>query len=298
MIEIFRFQAAEIKNRKRLDEFLFERIGAVSKMHLRRLITQEKCLVNGKPENSGYHLKTGDKIEIEVDLSAETSMKPEPIPLEIIFEDEEIIVVNKPAEILVHPTRGVKSGTLLNALSFHFNSRESDDKDSRRFVRPGLVHRLDKQTSGLMVIAKTNQSHRFMADHFKRKLVEKKYYALVDGIVEKDSGEITAPIGCDEDLKLWRVMENGKKAETHFRVLERKNYSTLLELEPVTGRTNQLRAHCAFSGHPIVGDTQRGGKEFSRLCLHAYKLSFWHPIKNLRLEFETKIPVEFGFVVN
>lgn len=307
-MKIFRFQVSENVRKFRLDDFLFKRIGALSKMYLRRLINQEKCLVDGIPQKPGYHLKLGETVEVEVDLSAVTSMKPESIPLEILFEDEDIIVVNKPAGMLVHPTLGVKSGTLLNALAFHFNkslesgverleSNAEDSQlqtpDSQLFIRPGLIHRLDKQTSGLMVIAKNKRANRILSDHFRRKIVEKKYFALVEGIVEKESGEINALVGQDETLKLWRVMENGKSAQTRFQVIERRTETTLLELEPVTGRTNQLRAHCEFINHPIVGDTDRGGREFSRLCLHAAKLKFFHPNGGTgKMSFETDLPEE------
>jgi 23S rRNA pseudouridine1911/1915/1917 synthase len=160
------------------------------------------------------------------------------------------------------------------------------------FIRPGLVHRLDKQTSGLIVIAKSVAVHRKLARLFQRKYVEKKYLALVDGVVEKDEGTINASIGRIADEKRWDLQEGGKSSETRFRVIERRGNSTLLELEPVTGRTNQLRIHCASIGHPIVGDVTRGGSEFERLCLHAWKLSFRHPIsKSLHL-FER--PLDFS----
>ncbi len=316
MIEKFRFQVDATSRRLRLDEFLFGRIGALSKMHLRRLLSEGACALNGISASgkAGYRVQENDLVEIEADLSAATSMKPEAIPLEILLEDDEIIVVNKPAEILVHPTRGVKSGTLLNALSYHLN-REGIETQRRRdtektqeikfsdqskiqnpkpkIVRPGLVHRLDKKTSGLMVIAKTPRAHHILADHFQRKLVEKKYAAVVEGTVEEDFGVINAPIGQDETLKQWRVSESGKPSETRFRVLERRADTTLLELEPVTGRTNQLRIHCEFINHPIVGDTERGGREFSRLCLHAFGLCFWHPSQAERMKFEIPLPQEF-----
>ncbi len=144
-----------------------------------------------------------------------------------------------------------------------------------------------------MVIAKTPRAHAILSGHFQRKLVEKRYLALVDGIVTEDSGTINAPIGRFAEEKIWNIKENGKAAETRFRVIERRDKTTLLELEPVTGRTNQLRIHCAHTGHPIVGDPKYGGREFSRLCLHAWKLSFWHPNGNRWLEFESEIP-KFG----
>jgi 23S rRNA pseudouridine1911/1915/1917 synthase len=164
------------------------------------------------------------------------------------------------------------------------------------FIRPGLIHRLDKQTSGLMVIAKTARAHRILADHFKRKLVEKRYLAVVEGSVAEDEGMIRESIGRFAEHKHWGVKHDGKHAETRFRVRERHTDHTLLELEPVTGRTNQLRIHCASIGHPIVGDIQRGGREFERLCLHAYKLCFRHPNGSEGLNFEAAVPREFGLV--
>ncbi len=292
----FEFQVEANFAKTRLEDYLCEKFPHLSKMYLRELIKEAKCEVNGIAENRGRKLRLGDFIEIEADLQRETAMMPQAIPLEIVFEDEEIIVIHKPAGMLVHPTHRDKNGTLLNALSYHLNSRfqipnsKLEERGSTnlesKVVRPGLIHRLDKQTSGLMVVAKTARAHRILAAHFQKKRVEKKYLALVEGIVEADSGTIVAPIGRFAEIKYWNVKEDGKHSETRFRVKKRDADSTLLELEPVTGRTNQLRIHCAFIGHPIVGDTARGGREFRRLCLHAYKLSFWHPNGNERMEFE------------
>jgi 23S rRNA pseudouridine1911/1915/1917 synthase len=300
--ETLHFQVDETSRRLRLDEFLFDKIRGVSKMYLRDLIKTEKCLVNGAVENRGYRLRANDFVEIELDRRVERAMKPEPLALEIVYEDAEIIVVNKAAGMLMHPNFAQKTGTLLNALAYYLNQSrepgvESQEKesgfrlstpDSRPFIRPGLIHRLDRETSGLVVVAKTLRAHRILSDHFRRKLVEKKYFALVEGEVKEDSGTILAPIGRDAEIRLWSVKADGKHAETRFRVKERLSDSTLLELEPVTGRTNQLRVHCAHIGHPIIGDEWHSRREFPRLCLHAYKLSFWHPNGNRRMEFETK----------
>lgn len=299
------FQISETVRKNRLDNFLFEEIKAVSKMYLRQLLKNDKCTINGKPEKAGYHLQSGDFVEIEVDLDADTAMKPEDIALEIIFEDAEIIVVDKPSGMLVHPTLGQKSGTLLNALNFYLNHKsrllqtntatnQSNTQHLKsKIVRPGLVHRLDRQTSGLMIIAKTSRAHSVLCDHFQRKLVEKRYLAMVGGVVEKDSGTIDAPIGNFADERRWGVKADGKTAETRFRVRQRFADKTMLELEPVTGRTNQLRIHCAFIGHSIIGDQLYNGREFSRLCLHAAKLRFWHPTGNERLDFTSALPKEF-----
>jgi 23S rRNA pseudouridine1911/1915/1917 synthase len=290
-------------------------------MYLRRIVRDEECEVNGRFENVGYRVRGGDFVEIELDLTRENSMRPENVPLDVVFEDDHLIVINKPPGMLVHPTNRDKNGTLLNALVFHVNaerlsnaecgtrnaefavggSQDEHDTDLHdvglhsnsafrvphsAFIRPGLVHRLDKQTSGLIVIAKSVRIHRSLAKQFQRKFVEKKYLALVEGSVKPDSGTIDAAIGRFAEKKHWDVKPGGKHAETRFLVRERRDDSTLLELEPVTGRTNQLRIHCASIGHPIVGDVTRGGREFERLCLHAWKLTFRHPIDRNDLSFE------------
>jgi 23S rRNA pseudouridine1911/1915/1917 synthase len=291
VLERFEFQIAKEDHKKRLEDFLLDRFRSLSKMYLRETIKTEKCEVNGRLENRGYRLRANDFVEIELDTAREHSMKPQNIPFEIIFEDKELLVANKASGMLVHPTHWEKNGTLLNAITYHLNTGAKADAD---FIRPGLVHRLDKDTSGLIVIAKTSRAHRILADHFHRKLVEKRYVALVEGIVKENEGVIDAPIGRFAEEKLWNIKPDGKHAESRFRVIKRNKDSTLLELEPVTGRTNQLRIHCAYIGHPIVGDHRYNGREFSRLCLHAQKLRFWHPNGNLRLEFEAALPPEIN----
>ena len=295
-------------------------------MYLREIVRDGKCEVNGRHENVGYRVRGGDFIEIELDPSRQTAMRPENVVLDIVFEDEHIVVVNKPSGMLVHPTHRDKSGTLLNALAFHLNRRNAEPGENAEcgsrnaesvwpleslspstegknsnsafrvphspLVRPGLVHRLDKQTSGLIVVAKSVRSHRLLARQFHRKVVEKKYVALVDGSVRDQEGIIEGTIGRFADEKRWDIKHDGKHSETRYRVLRRHADTTLLELEPVTGRTNQLRIHCASIGHPIVGDVSRGGREFQRLCLHAQRLAFRHPATNEGVEFERQI--DFG----
>lgn len=283
------------EHKMRLEDWLFARFSRLSRMYLREVVRNEDCEVNGRTENVGYRLRADDFVEITLDQTRENSMRPEDIPLDIVYEDEHLVVVNKPAGMLVHPTNRDKNGTLLNALVFHLNVESvphSAFTNHSTVIRPGLVHRLDKQTSGLIVIAKSVRVHRSLARQFQKKFVEKKYLALVDGLVEEDHGTIVAAIGRYGDEKRWDVKEGGKHAETRFKVKERRNDSTLLELEPVTGRTNQLRIHCASLGHPIVGDVARGGRAFERLCLHAWKLSFRHPVSRDDLTFEQ--PVTFG----
>ncbi len=264
----------------RLEDFLLGEFRSFSKMYLRELVKNAEVEVNGRHENIGYKLKPNDFVEITVDRTRGTAMRAEAIDLDIVFEDNDLIVVNKPAGMLVHPSHRENSGTLLNALTFYLNRIET----SQPVIRPGLIHRLDKQTSGLVVTAKNPKAHAKLCDHFMRKRVEKRYLALVEGLVDQDEGGIKAPVGRDADLKLWMVKEDGKHAESRYWVRERYADTTLLELEPVTGRTNQLRIHCELLGHPIIGDVQRGGREFERLCLHAYKLAFPHPTDRRRIE--------------
>lgn len=284
------------ERKKRLEDLLFDRFGGLSKMYLRARVRDGKCEVNGRFENVGYRLSPNDYVEIELDLSRENSMRPQELPLDILFEDQQLIVINKPTEMLVHPTNRDKSGTLLNALSYHFNKRSG--LDNRDVIRPGLVHRLDKGTSGVMVIAKTARAHRSLSAQFQKKYVQKRYLALVAGIVREDVGEVDDPIGRFAEEKRWNVMHGGKPALTKYRVRERFARTTLLELEPITGRTNQLRIHSAHIGHPIVGDTARGGMDFVRLCLHAFRLSFWHPVTKEALTFESGVPESFGIAIS
>ena len=293
MLKRFEFQIQKEFHKKRLDEFLFETFDSLSKMYLRNIIKDKNCELNGYIANSGMRLKTNDFIEIEVDTDRETAMKPQKINFEIVYEDDEILVVNKPENLLVHPTHREKSGTLLNGLSYYLNQNSK----SKIVIRPALIHRLDRQTSGLLLVSKTKRAAGILGAHFMKRLVEKKYLAIVGGVLEKDSGEINEPIGRFEEEKHWNVKADGKEAQTRFRVVERFADKTLLELEPVTGRTNQLRIHTAFIGHPIIGDTVYNGREFSRLCLHAAKLKFRHPSKNETVELKSELPLDIKMLL-
>lgn len=265
-------------------------------MYLRKVVRDGGCEVNGRNENVGFRVRANDFIEIDLDLQRENSMRPQEIAIEVIFEDEHLIVVNKPNGMLVHPTNIDKTGTLLNALSYHFNHRE--EASGVPAIRPGLVHRLDKETSGLMVIAKSTRAHQNLSRQFQRKYVEKRYVALVEGVISDNEGIIDLPIGRFAEEKRWDIKEDGKQSESRFWVRERYSDKTLIELEPVTGRTNQLRIHCASIGHPIVGDVSRGGREFERLCLHAFRLAVRHPFTREDLEFTTGVPESFGVTVS
>jgi 23S rRNA pseudouridine1911/1915/1917 synthase len=287
MNERFEIQVLPEENRMRLEDLLFDRFRNLSKLYLREIVRSEKCEVNGRIENRGHRLRPNDFIEISLDPRKQNSMVPQPIPLEIVHDDIEFAVVDKPAGMLAHPSHRDKTGTILNALAYHFNNPPKGT-----YIRPGLVHRLDKDTSGLLVVSKTTRAHAKLATQFEKKQVEKRYLAVVAGIVESDEGSIDLPIGRLVEKKLWTAMDGGRPSETRFRVLERGDSSTLLELVPVTGRTNQLRIHCAAIGHPILGDTPRGGPPARRLFLHSHKLSFRHPAGRETLTFES--PVDFA----
>ncbi|HEV8160668.1 MAG TPA: RluA family pseudouridine synthase, partial [Pyrinomonadaceae bacterium] len=197
MLKKFEFQVEETFHRKRLDTFLFDKFSSLSKIYLRNIINNKNCEVNGYDANTGTRIKRNDFIEITVDTERETAMQPQEMPLEIVFEDAHILIVNKPFGLLVHPTHREKNGTLLNGLAFYLN------QNSTKTIRPGLVHRLDRQTSGLIVITKTQKALRILNNYFKRKLVEKRYYALVEGGVKENEGKIDAPIGRYAEEKYW-----------------------------------------------------------------------------------------------
>lgn len=327
MKESLQFQIEQATARQRLDEFLAARLGQLSRLRIASLLAEGACTVNKRTARAGQQIKHGDIVELLLDERAPGAMTPEPLGLEIIYEDEHLLVLVKPAGMLVHPTRGVKSGTLANALAYYLNrelieeskaasieskSNEFDAKDSlsqssnlqmhesefRAVVRPGMVHRLDCATSGLMVIAKHQRALSILSRHFHHRLVEKRYLALVRGRIVEDEHLIDAPIGRDPyEQPHWRVMEDGKHAETRLRVLERRESLTLVELEPVTGRTNQLRIHCAQLGHPIIGDKWYGGESADgRLCLHAARLCFHHPAGGEWMEFVSPLPEEIRAV--
>jgi 23S rRNA pseudouridine1911/1915/1917 synthase len=307
-----KFHVGEESDGQRLDDFLAERVETLSRMHIAALLARGECAVNGDESRAGRRLRAGDSVEVAPPEDVANSMTPEDAPLEVVHEDEHIVVVVKPAGQLVHPTRGVKRGTLANALAYHLNRFRKDEggrmKDEviavepsfhpssfrlHPFIRPGLVHRLDRDTSGLMVVAKTRAAHARLSQHFQRRLVEKRYTAVVAGVVERDELTVNAPVGRDEDARpRWRVTEHGRHAETRLRVVERRARRTLVELEPVTGRTNQLRIHCAHAGHPVVGDALYSREPHARLCLHASRLAFRHPATNEWAEFRAQAPAE------
>ncbi len=277
----------------RLDAFVSAKLQRISQTRIKRLISEGDVLVNGAKSTKGVKLQPGDRVTVRIFASDKSSATPEPIPLEVLFEDDHIIVIDKPVGLLVHPSRHEKSGTLTNGLAWHFW------KTSGEAIRPGLVHRLDRNTSGVIVVAKTARAHRTLSKHFRERWVRKFYLALVSGIVEKNEGEIDAPIGFDQkQWPHWRVLDDGRAARTLYRVKRRFAAHTLLELEPLTGRTHQLRIHCNLIGHPILGDpfySASPDPAASRLGikthqLHAERLVFRHPATNQEMDISAPLP--------
>ena len=290
----FEFEAGTDK--PRLDDFVAAQLPKISLTRIRRLISEGDVLLNNEKSLKGVRLRPGDKVSVKIFSAEKSSATPEPIPLDILFEDDHIIAVNKPIGLLAHPSNTEKSGTLTNALAYHFW------ETSGEAIRPGIVHRLDRNTSGVMVIAKTPRAHRTLSKHFRERWVKKYYLGLVSGRVERDSGEINAPIGSDPKVwPHWRVIqvsEGGRPAQTLYRVKRRFKAHTLVELEPLTGRTHQLRIHCDLIGHPIVGDPIYAPTadqiaiihKLKHHLLHAARLVFRHPATGKEMNLEAPMP--------
>jgi 23S rRNA pseudouridine1911/1915/1917 synthase len=286
---------------KRIDVYLTELLADLTRSQLQRLIEENKVLVNGQTVKANYKLKAQDRIICLLSEPEIAAVLPEKMPLEIIYEDEDLIVVNKPRGMLVYPASGNYSGTLVNALLDHCGEL-SQAKDS---LRPGIVHRLDKDTTGLIVAAKKNDIHEELVRQFKTGVVQKEYLALVHGVITEPGGIIDAPIGRDPKnrLRMAVILKNSKQAVTKYEVIERLENYTLLQCRLVTGRTHQIRVHLAYLRHPVVGDfkyitskvQQEKGRDLGLKgqALHAFSLSFIHPRSSERLAFVVAPPEDF-----
>ncbi len=288
----------------RLDVFLASWLG-ISRSMAEKLIESETAFVNGRAEAKRYTVKSGDKLECTPPAPKEISAEPEDIPLDIIYEDSDIIVINKPSGMVVHPAHGNYDGTLVNALLHHCKNTLSGINGA---LRPGIVHRIDKDTSGLLVVAKNDEAHRGLALQLADHHITREYYALVIGGFKDDFGTVDLPIGRhSKERKKMAVTEGGRCAVTHYEVLERFGSVTLLKLSLETGRTHQIRVHMSHLGHPLLGDTVYGGgkTKFERehcayidgQCLHAKRLSFTHPISGKPVSFETELPNNFKHLI-
>jgi len=289
---------------KRLDAYLASQISNWSRARLQRLIEDAEVLVNGESAKASYKLHNQDQVEIDLASLPTSQFIPENIPLEVVYEDDTLIVINKPAGLIVHPGAGIASGTLANALAYHF-SKLSTQAGS---FRPGIVHRINKGTSGLLVVAKTEQAHEHLAEQFRQRTVYKSYVALVHGNLETQSGRIEQPIARDQRNRVrMAVNRSGRAALSLYRVRQRYQRFTLLDIELKTGRTHQIRVHLAWLKHPVVGDDLYGGgrdnsiqdsqlrnqvRKLGRQFLHSEKLGFIHPRTQASMSFSAPLPDE------
>ncbi|CCY46306.1 pseudouridine synthase [Firmicutes bacterium CAG:822] len=274
------------QNDIRLDNFLTE-VMEVSRSQVTKMIKAKEVLVNGKNVKPGFMLKENDTVIVNhVD---EDGVKPEKMDLDIVYEDDDVIVVNKANGVVVHPGAGNHSGTLVNGLLYHTKLSDINGE-----VRPGIVHRIDAYTTGLLMIAKNNRAHEILAEELAEKKTYRKYVALVWGVIESDSGEIDAPIGRSKnDRKKMAIRADGKEAITHFKVLKRYEKATLIELRLETGRTHQIRVHMNYIGHPVVNDPVYGNRKLfddTGQCLHAKELGFVHPTTGEYMQFDSELP--------
>lgn len=279
---------------KRIDVYLAEMIDNMSRSQIQKIIGDGNVVVNEKIVKSNYKLKEDDEIVLNLPEPVALKIEPENIPIEIVYEDNDLVVVNKPQGMVVHPAPGNYSGTLVNALLFHCKNLSSING----VIRPGIVHRIDKDTSGILVVAKNDISHRSLAEQIKEHSVNRIYLAIAEGIVKDDEGTINKPIARHHvDRKKMAIVEGGREAITHYRVLERFRENTYIQCKLKTGRTHQIRVHMSSIGHPLVGDPVYGYKKqkykLEGQALHAATLGFIHPTKNEYMEFTSTPPRYF-----
>lgn len=282
----------------RLDQAIVQRVPDVSRAQVQRLIKTGEVTVNGRPTRPAYRVEAGDQIVIRLPDEPEQAIRPEAIPLDILYEDASLLVINKPAGMVVHPAYGHTSGTLVNALLAHC----PQIADVGGIERAGIVHRLDRDTSGILLVAKDIGTHAELQRQFKRRQVVKAYLALVEGDVQPSEGIIDAPVGRDKrQRQRMAVVHTGREATTSYRVKERFPHHTLLEVRPHTGRTHQVRVHLAWLGHPVVGDRVYGFRHQrllpERLFLHAWRIRFTHPTTEEEMSFEAPLPAELEAVL-
>ncbi len=306
-VESLRFLVDGTAAGTRLDAFLASQIDGWSRSRLQRLIEDEDVLVNDLAVKSSYKVRENDEIDVELTELPVTRFEPEDIPLDIVYEDEHLAVINKPAGMVVHPGAGVQSGTLANAIAHHFSLAT---RHSSLATRLGIVHRLDKDTSGLIVVAKSDEIHEALSEQFRERLVYKSYIALVHGSPDKNSATIDAPIGRNKHNRLrMKVANHGRSAISIWKVRQRFTKFTLVDVEIKTGRTHQIRVHMAYINHPVVGDEiynegrdntiadsdiKNAVHSMGRFFLHAERLAFTHPKTGEQLTFTSELAKELA----
>ena len=297
MEEKIRIEVENLEKNERIDKYLSSKLDdSLSRAKIQKLIDEELILVNDKVIKSSYKVSNGDVILI-TDKEEDMSVKPEKMDIDIVYEDDDVMVINKKSGVVVHPAPGNYNGTLVNGLMY----LSKDLSHVNGEFRPGIVHRIDKDTSGLLIVAKNDKAHRILAEELKEKKIKRKYIALVSGVINHDIGEIDAPIGRDpsDRKKMCVTSTNSKDAITHFRVLERYKNVSLIECELETGRTHQIRVHMKYINHPVINDPVYGKNnhgEFGQL-LHAKEITFTHPTTKEVMTFSCEVPEEFNKIL-
>ncbi|MBD3233917.1 MAG: RluA family pseudouridine synthase [candidate division Zixibacteria bacterium] len=301
---------------QRLDIYCKHLLEDITRSRIKNLIDDEKILINGQPVKAGYTLKEGDILDLTIPPPAESEIKPENIPLDIVYQDRDMLVVDKPAGMVVHPAAGNYTGTLVNALLYHIKDLSGIGGE----VKPGIVHRLDKDTSGLLLVAKTDQAHLRLSEQIRNRIVKRLYKTIVIGDLPQNEGDLRFPIGrsSSDRTKMTVTHKGSRDAHTQYNVIERFGRYTFAQMRLQTGRTHQIRVHLSHSGYPVLGDPDYGGREqppgildkreldlwrklmkvLERQALHAYHLTFEHPISGKSVTFESSLPDDFQEAIN
>lgn len=300
MDEIREFLVLEDEEGDRLDVYLSSQLGDMSRSYIQKIIKDKKVKVNGKEEKAKYLVKEDDKVVIEIPAPKLLEVLPQDIPIDIVYEDTDVLIINKPQDMVVHPAPGNYENTLVNAIIYHCKDKLSSING---VIRPGIVHRIDKDTSGLLMIAKNNNSHNSLAEQLKDHSITREYEFICHGVVKEDKITVNKPIGRNpKDRLKMAVVPGGKNAVTHFEVVQRFENFTHMKARLETGRTHQIRVHALSINHPLLGDPVYGPKnnkfKTNGQTLHAKKLGFIHPSKNEYIEFDSELPNYFKDIIN
>ncbi|MCR8745310.1 RluA family pseudouridine synthase [Romboutsia lituseburensis] len=300
MDEIREFLVLEDEEGDRLDVYLSSQLGDMSRSYIQKIIKDKKVKVNGKEEKAKYLVKEDDKVIIEIPAPKLLEVLPQDIPIDIVYEDNDVLIINKPQDMVVHPAPGNYENTLVNAIIYHCKDKLSSING---VIRPGIVHRIDKDTSGLLMIAKNNNSHNSLAEQLKDHSITREYEFICHGVVKEDKITVNKPIGRNpKDRLKMAVVPGGKNAVTHFEVVQRFENFTHMRARLETGRTHQIRVHALSINHPLLGDPVYGPKnnkfKTNGQTLHAKKLGFIHPSTNEYVEFDSELPNYFKHIIN